>query len=108
MTKKLADQAKAFAKTLASWPVGGRYMVRLFVICSTPKSVRAIQNIQTFCEERLHGRYELSVIDIYQHPEQIKREEIVVTPTLLRTLPLPIRRLIGDLSKPDSLLAGLD
>jgi circadian clock protein KaiB len=108
MTKKISDQVKVFENALSSLPVGERYILRLFVTGSTPNSVRAIQNIQTFCEERLHGRYELSVIDIYQHPEQIKREEIVVTPTLLRMLPLPIRRLIGDLSKPDRLLAGLD
>jgi circadian clock protein KaiB len=107
-SKKNPDQLKAFEKALSGLPTGERYILRLFVTGSTPKSVRAIQNIRTFCEERLHGRYELNVIDIYQHPEQMKHEEIVVTPTLLRTLPLPIRRLIGDLSDPDRLVAGLD
>jgi circadian clock protein KaiB len=108
MSKKIPNQVVAFEKALSELPNGEHYILRLFVTGSTPKSVRAIQNLRTFCEERLHGRYELSVIDIYQHPEQIKSEEIIVTPTLLKTLPLPIRRLIGDLSRTDRLLAGLD
>jgi circadian clock protein KaiB len=107
-SKKIPNQVEAFEKALSGPPIGQRYILRLFVTGSTPKSVRAIRNIRTFCEERLHGRYELNVIDIYQHPEQVKPEEIVVTPTLLKTLPLPMRRVIGDLSDIDRLMAGLD
>ena len=72
--------------------------LRLFVTGSTPRSTRAIQNIRALCEEKLHGRYDLEVIDIYQHPEQVKPEQIVVTPTLVKKLPLPFRKIIGDLS----------
>jgi circadian clock protein KaiB len=75
---------------------------------STPRSARAIQNIRELCEEKLHGRYDLEVIDIYQHPEQIKPEQIVVTPTLVKKLPLPFRKIIGDLSDQERVLVGLD
>lgn len=75
---------------------------------TTPRSARAIRNIQVICEEHLQGRYHLEVIDIYQHPERVKADQIVVTPTLIKHLPLPIRKLIGDLSDTARVLAGLD
>jgi circadian clock protein KaiB len=105
---KIFDDVQAFEKALSRRPVAGRYILSLFVTGSTPRSVRAIQNVRAFCEERLHGRYELKVIDIYQHPERIKPEQIVATPTLVKKLPLPLRRLIGDLSNKDRLRLGLD
>jgi circadian clock protein KaiB len=105
---KIIDSVKEFEKALSRELVDGRYILSLFVTGSTPKSLRAIQNIRALCEERLHGRYELKVIDIYQHPEQVKPEQIIVTPTLIKKLPLPLRRLIGDLSNKDHLLLGLD
>jgi circadian clock protein KaiB len=105
---KTRDQVKDFEKALSRQPVAGRYVLTLFVTGSTAKSLRAIQNIRALCEEKLHGRYELKVIDIYQHPEQIKPEQIVVTPTLIKKLPLPLRTLVGDLSNRDRLLLGLD
>jgi circadian clock protein KaiB len=82
--------------------------LRLFVTGTTPRSARAIRNIQVICEEHLQGRYHLEVIDIYQHPERVKADQIVVTPTLIKHLPLPIRKLIGDLSDTARVLAGLD
>jgi len=84
------------------------YLLRLYVTGTTPRSARAIQNIRAICEEKLRGRYDLEVVDIYQHPEQAKPEQVVVTPTLVRKLPLPVRRLIGDLSDADRVLVGLD
>jgi circadian clock protein KaiB len=105
---KVFDEVKVFEKALSRQPAVGRYLLSLFVTGSTPKSLRAIQNIRAFCEERLHGRYDLKVIDIYQHPEHVKPEQIVVTPTLVKKVPLPLRRLIGDLSNKDRLLVGLD
>ena len=104
---KIPNEVKEFEEAPSRQPIAGRYVLSLFVTGSTPKSVRAIQNIRALCEERLHGCYELKVIDIYQHPEQIKREQIVVTPTLVKKLPLPLRILIGDLSNKDRLLLGL-
>ena len=105
---KIHDKVKEFEGALSRQPVAARYVLSLFVTGSTPKSLRAIQNIQAVCEERLHGCYELKVVDIYQHPEQVKPEQIVVTPTLIKELPLPLRKLIGDLSNKDRLLLGLD
>jgi circadian clock protein KaiB len=105
---KPIDDTEAFESALAGQPEGAHYLLRLFVTGSTPRSARAIQNIRALCEEKLHGRYELAVIDIYQHPEQAKPEQIVVTPTLVKKLPLPFRRIIGDLSDKERVLVGLD
>ena len=106
--KKPTDDIQAFENALAQHPEADHYLLRLFVTGSTPRSSRAIQNIQRICEEKLKGRYELEVIDIYQHPEQAKPEQIVVAPTLIKALPLPVRRLIGDLSDKERVLVGLD
>ena len=102
------DETRAFEDALAAQPHAGHYVLRLFVSGSTPRSARAIQNIRALCEERLHGRYDLEVIDIYQHPEQVKPEQVVVTPTLVKKLPLPFRKIIGDLSDKERVLVGLD
>jgi circadian clock protein KaiB len=101
------DDTKAFEAALGVQPAAEHYVLRLFVSGSTPKSVRAIQNIRALCEERLAGRYELEVVDIYQHPEFVKPEQIVVTPTLVKKLPLPFRKIIGDLSDKERVLVGL-
>jgi circadian clock protein KaiB len=106
--QKITDEVKKFEKALIRQPTLRHYVLSLFVTGSTPKSLRAIQNIRALCEERLDGCYELKVIDIYQHPEQVKPEQIVVTPTLIKKLPHPFRILIGDLSNKQSLLLGLD
>lgn len=98
---------KAFEDSLANGPAAEHYFLRLFITGSTPRSTRAIRNIRTICEEHLPGRYDLEVIDIYQHPEFTKPEQIVVTPTLFKKLPLPFRRMIGDLSNKDDVLVGL-
>ncbi|MEO8285991.1 MAG: circadian clock KaiB family protein [Chloroflexota bacterium] len=84
-----------------------RYVLRLFVTGSTPQSTHAIANIKSVCEKNLAGRYELEVIDIYQQPELAKTEQIIAAPTLIKTLPLPLRKLIGNLSDLDRVLAGL-
>ncbi len=84
------------------------YSIRLFVTGSTTRSLRAVQNIRAICEAELPGRYDLEVVDIYQHPEFASSEQIVVTPTLVKSLPLPIRRIIGDLSDKGRVLVGLD
>jgi circadian clock protein KaiB len=102
------DDSKAFEEALAAAPSETQYLLRLFVSGITPKSSRAIQNIRALCEKRLHGHYELEVIDIYQHPEHVKPEQIIVTPTLVKKLPAPLRKIIGDLSDEAKLLVGLD
>jgi circadian clock protein KaiB len=106
--EKNRNEVKEFEEALSRQKTAGRYVLSLFVTGSTPRSLRAIQNIRALCEERLYGCCELKVIDIYQHPEQLKAEQIVVTPTLIKKLPLPLRKIIGDLSDRDRLLLGLN
>ena len=85
-----------------------KYVLRLYVTGMTPKSTLAIANVQKLCKKYLVGRYELNVIDIYQQPLMAKEERIIATPTLIKELPLPLRRLIGDMSDTARLLVGLD
>ncbi|APG05516.1 hypothetical protein BJI69_17480 [Luteibacter rhizovicinus DSM 16549] len=84
------------------------YQLRLFITGSTPRSTRAIENLRKICEENLDGRYELEVIDVYERPETTRDLQIVATPTLVKVLPEPLRRIIGDLSDELKVLAGLD
>jgi circadian clock protein KaiB len=84
------------------------YVLRLFVSGMTPKSIRAIENITKICEEHLKGRYELEVIDIYQRPELASKAQLITAPTLIKQLPDPLRKLIGDLSNTDKVLVALD
>src|SRR4026209_2157372 len=85
-----------------------RFILKLFVVGQSPKSVSAISNLHQNCEEKLHGRYELDVIDLYQQPQLARGEQIVAVPTLIRKLPSPLRRIIGDMSNTERVLAGLD
>jgi circadian clock protein KaiB len=84
------------------------YLLRLYVTGMTPRSARAIENIRTICEEFLKGRYELEIVDIYQHPNLAQGEQIIAAPTLIKKLPAPLRRLVGDLSDKERVLLGLD
>lgn len=84
-----------------------KHVFRLYVTGMTPKSTRAIANVRKLCETYLAGRYELNVIDIYQQPNLAKEEQIIATPTLIKKLPLPFRRFIGDMSDTERLLAGI-
>lgn len=77
---------------------GDRLALRLYVAGSTPKSLAALANLRMFCESSAPGRYEIEVIDLAEHPEQARRDDIVAIPTLVRPLPPPPRRMIGDLS----------
>jgi len=103
------DPVAAFEQALALRARGDHdYTIRLFVTGTTSRSLRAIQNIRNICEDKLPGRYKLEVVDIYQHPETASRDQIVVTPTLVKSMPLPVRRVIGDLSDEARVLIGLD
>src|SRR5262245_42713286 len=84
------------------------YVLRLYVTGMTPRSTRALAMIRAICEEHLRGRYDLEVIDIYQQPALTRDEQIVAVPTLVKKLPAPLRRLIGDLSHTERVLTGLD
>ena len=85
-----------------------KYVLRLYVTGMTPKSTQAIANVQKICKEHLAGRYELKVIDIYQQLELAQGEQIMATPTLIKKLPLPLRKLIGDMSDTERFLVGID
>jgi circadian clock protein KaiB len=89
-------------------PDPGRYKLCLFVTGSTPRSARAIENMQKICDENLHGRYDLEIIDVYENPEATRDLQIIATPTLVKILPEPLRRIIGDLSDKERVLAGLN
>lgn len=86
----------------------GKYALKLYVTGATPRSQRAITNLNAICAEYLEGRCTLEVVDIYQSPLLAKQAQIVAAPTLIRELPLPVRRLIGDLSERDRVLVLLD
>jgi circadian clock protein KaiB len=83
-------------------------LLRLYVAGTTQQSTRAILNIQQICEEHLEGAYQLEVIDIYQRPQLAKDEQIIAVPTLVKKLPLPLRRVIGSFSDSERVLIGLD
>ncbi len=85
-----------------------RYTLRLYVSGATPCSTRAIEKVRALCEEHLSGRYDLEVVDIYQQPGLAEDDRILATPTLVRRLPLPLRRLVGDLSDPERVLGRLN
>jgi circadian clock protein KaiB len=85
-----------------------KYILRLYVTGMTQKSIAAIENVRKICDENLTGRCELEVIDIYQQPDYAKTEQIIAAPTLIKKLPLPLRKFIGDMSNKDRILVGLD
>ncbi|MCG5244068.1 circadian clock KaiB family protein [Azospirillum doebereinerae] len=85
-----------------------RYTLRLYVTGSTPRSTRAIENMRRICATHLDGRYDLEVIDIYQNPVAAVDQQIIAAPTLVKLLPLPLRRVVGDLSDTEKVLAGLE
>ena len=89
-------------------PRSERYLLRLYITGMTSRSSRAVDNLRTICDEHLEGRYDLEVIDIYQQPALTKGEQIIAAPTLIKRFPLPMRRLIGDLSNRQRVLLGLD
>ncbi|MEI6180194.1 MAG: circadian clock KaiB family protein [Chloroflexales bacterium] len=104
--KKPRDATLAFEAALERAQTT-TYVLRLYVAGTTPQSVQAIAKVKQICEEHLHGHYELEVIDLYQNPQLAVGEQIIVAPTLIRKLPLPLRRIIGNMSDTERLLVGL-
>lgn len=84
------------------------YSLRLYITGQTPRSAASIRNLREVCDEFLEGRFELQIIDLYQRPELAKEAQVVAAPTLIKKLPLPLRRLVGDLSNKNEVLLGLD
>ena len=108
MTPKERNGVRAAFERAAEGPPAEQYVLRLYVTGMTARSARAVKNLQAICDEYLHGRYDLEVIDIYQQPILLKGEQIIAAPTLVKKLPLPMRRIIGDMSNRERVLLGLD
>ena len=83
------------------------YELRLYLAGHSPKSVRAVENLRRACEEHLAGRYRIELVDLLENPQLARGDEIIAVPTLVRKLPQPVRRIIGDLSDTEKLLVGL-
>ena len=105
MTPKPAKRARKARKTGAN---GDFYDLRLYVAGQTGRSLAAMANLQKICDEHLEGRYRIEVIDLLERPQLARGDQILALPTLVRRLPEPIRKLVGDLSDTERALVGLD
>lgn len=106
---KLRDTTGIFEEALKRKALKrAKYILRLYVTGSTGRSLRAVHNLKKICEEHLPNEYDLEVIDIYKDPEAARAEQIVAAPTLVKKLPEPIRKFVGDLSNTQKILVGLD
>jgi len=88
-------------------PPPSTFQLRLYIAGTSPRSARAIHNAKQICDEHLAGRYQLEVVDLFQQPGRAKDDQVVAAPTLIKRLPAPLTRIIGDLSDHDAVLAGL-
>lgn len=84
------------------------FVLKLYVTGASPRTKQAIENLQRICEQELRGRYKLDIIDVLEHPQAAEDDRILATPTLIKQLPLPLRRVIGDLSDREKVLFGLE
>ncbi len=100
--KNKLTKPKAASRKAKEWEL------RLYVAGQTPKSMTALDNLKKLCEEHLAGKYSIEVIDLLEHPQLAKGDQIIALPTLVRKLPLPVRKIIGDLSNTERVLVGLD
>jgi circadian clock protein KaiB len=108
MRKSAPSAAHTALDEAAAQRQAQRYVLRLYIAGLTPRSTLAIQNIRKICEEHLRGRYDLEVVDIYTKPVLAEGEQIIAAPTLVKKLPLPLRRFIGDMSNTERILVGMD
>lgn len=96
------------AAEFAIAPTSEHYMLRLYVAGQTPKCIRAFNNLKGICEEYLAGQYHIEMVDLLQNPQLARGDQILAVPTLVRRLPEPIKKIIGDLSNTERVLVGLD
>ncbi len=106
--QKFKQSIKEFEKAAMGAPTNKKFILKLYVSGATRRSSRAIENIRAFCEEHLKGRYELEIVDIYQQPELLEKEQVIAAPTLIKQLPPPLRKLIGDMSDEEKIMVGLN
>jgi len=108
LKKKLRSTTEKFEQALnGKTKRRGAYILRLYVTGSTPRSLKAIHNLKRICQEHLSDDYDLEVIDIYKNPDAARDEQIIAAPTLIKRLPEPLRRFVGDLSNKEKILVGL-
>ena len=108
MSKKLITTTLESLKKASQEADSQPYVLRLYIAGLTPRSQEAVRAITGICEEHLAGRYDLEVIDLYQNPVLAKGEQIIAAPTLIKQLPLPLRKIIGNMADKDKVLVGLD
>ncbi|MHB1398172.1 MAG: circadian clock KaiB family protein [Trichloromonadaceae bacterium] len=108
MTKKHVQSMTEALEAASRDAKEQHYTLRLYIAGLTPRSQEALRTVTAICEERLEGRYDLEVIDIYQNPVLAKGEQIIAVPTLIKKLPLPLRKMIGNMADIDKVLVGLD
>jgi circadian clock protein KaiB len=108
MSKSKSEKSLTEFEHAAAERANARYVLRLYVTGLTPRSVAAVASVKQTCEEHLQGRYELEVVNLYDQPTLAKGEQILAAPTLIKKLPLPLRRIIGDMADTRKLLVGLD
>jgi circadian clock protein KaiB len=89
-------------------PAADKFVLKLYVTGTSPRTRQAIENLRRICEQDLHGRYQLDIIDVLEHPQAAEDDRILATPTLIKRLPPPLRRVIGDLSDKEKVLFGLE
>lgn len=107
--KRKAAAGKPSVPAKASADVGGaKWQLRLYVAGQTPRSMAALVNLKTLCEQHLAGQYTIEVIDLLKHPQLAKDDQIFAIPTLVRKLPEPLKRIVGDLSNVEKFLVGMD
>lgn len=105
-TKKAAAVPKPFLKS--GKPKDDKWQLRLYIAGNTPKSLAALANLKKYCELHLCDKYTLEVIDLLTHPQLAAGDQILAIPTLVRKVPVPVRKIIGDLSNEEKVLVGLD
>ena len=109
LKRKFRNATEAFESTLKRGPVRrAKYILRLYVTGSSARSLKAVQNLKKICDEHFPDDYDLEVIDIYENPEVAREEQIIAAPTLVKMLPTPLRKFVGDLSNTKKILLGLD
>ena len=106
--KPAIDSSAKFEKLLKQAADGSHYTLRLYITGTTARSTEAISNIRNLCEEYLHGRYDLEVVDIYQQPGQAADAQIIAAPTLVKEFPRPLKKLIGNLADREKVIIGLN
>jgi circadian clock protein KaiB len=107
MAQKASRSTQKRRESAGAAGAAERYVLKLYVTGATVRSLRAIANVKAICEEYLKGRYDLEVVDIYRRPALLRRDQIVAVPTLIKKLPVPMRLLVGDLSRTEQVLQGL-